>query len=127
MTYEELYNKLKELKIEEFVWIIYIGIIIFSFYSNFLERKYFLTGNDEIKKQYRKTLIIIFSILLVIYFYYFKESYKSVLELNEYDSEDKKKLVYLSFLGSLFILLSGIIFLYIAYKDESLNVEIAFN
>lgn len=127
MNYIDLNKKLNELKIEEVVWIIYIGIIIYSFYSNSLERKYYLTGNKIIKEKYRKSLIIIFSILLIIYLYFFKDSYDSINELNELDSYEKKKYTYLSFLGSFFIVLSGIIFLYIAYNDESLDVEIAFN
>ena len=39
---DELNSKLKELKIEEFIWIVYIGIIILSFYSNSLEKNYFI-------------------------------------------------------------------------------------
>ena len=33
--------KLKEVETEEFIWIIYIGIIFLSFYSNKLEKNYF--------------------------------------------------------------------------------------
>ena len=43
------------------------------------------------------------------------------------DSKRKKDLNQLSLLGSTLILLSGIIFLYIAITDTELNVEIAFN
>ena len=38
-------------------------------------------------------------------------------------SEEKKRLVLLSFIGSLLITISGFIFLYIAIRDEELNVE----
>ena len=127
MYNEELEEKIKEIKTENIIWIIYIGIIIFSFYSNYLEKNYFLYNDLESKKKYRKSLIIIFSILLVIYYYFLNDSYNSVKKLNIYDSNDKKELVYLSFIGSLFIFLSGIIFLYVAYKDENIDVEIAFN
>ena len=120
MNLDLLNEKLKDLKIEEYVWIIYIGIIIFSFYSNSLERKYYLTENLEIKEKYRMTL-------LVIYYYFLKDSYESVQELNATDTESKKNLTYLSFLGSLLIFISGIIFLYIAFTDQDLDVEIAFN
>ena len=37
MNKEELDNKLKELKIEDFIWFIYIGIIILSWYSFLLD------------------------------------------------------------------------------------------
>ena len=42
MNYDELNRKLKQLKAEDFIWLIYIGIIIMSWYSNSLERKYFI-------------------------------------------------------------------------------------
>ena len=124
---KEIQEKLKSIKIEEFIWIIYIGIIFLSFYSNSLEKKYFIYNDLNSKKKYRETLIIIFSILLIVYYYFLSDSYKSIKELNINDSMEKKKLVYLSFLGSIFIFLSGIIFLYIACQDENIDVEIAFN
>lgn len=127
MNYDELKQKLKQLRIEEFVWIIYIGIIILSFYSNNLERKYFVCNDLESREKYRKTMILIFSVLVIVYLYFLNDSYNDLRSIKSKDSEDKKNLLYLSFLGSLFIAASGFIFLYIAIKDEELNVEIAFN
>lgn len=126
-TYDEINNKLKELKIEEFIWIVYIGIIILSFYSNSLEKKYFLYNDLISREKYRKTLIIIFSILIVVYSYFLKDAYESLKELKPCDTEKKKNLTYLSFIGSLLIAISGFIFLYVAYKDQDIDVELAFN
>ena len=124
---EELYKKLKELKIEDYIWVIYIGLIIMSWYSNNLERKYYIY-NDEISKyKYREIIILIFTILIFIYIYFFKDSFDSVKELKETDSNEKKLLVTLSFIASLLILICGFIFLYISIRDEDLNVELAFN
>jgi len=126
MNYD-INEKLRELKNEELIWIIYIGIIIFSFYSNSLERKYFIYSDLACKKKYQQTLIIIFSILIVVYLYFLKDSYDSLKKIRPYDSLKKKKLVYLSFIGSFLIAISGFIFLYIAINDKSIDVEIAFN
>ena len=41
--------------------------------------------------------------------------------------EKKKELITLSLIASSLILISGLIFLYIAINDEELNVELAFN
>ena len=123
----ELENKLKQIKTEDYIWIIYIGIIIISWYSNYLEKNYYLYNDLDSKKKYRITLIIIFSILLVVYYYFLKSSYEDYLNLKSYDSPKKKNLVTLSLLGSTFIFISGLIYLYIAYTDQDLNVEIAFN
>ena len=108
---DDINEKLKEIKIEEFIWIIYIGIIILSFYSNNLEKKYFLFNDLIAKKKYRKTLIFIFSILTIVYLYFLKDSYDSLKELKQTDNNKKKKLTYLSFVGSLLIAISGFLFL----------------
>ena len=41
--------------------------------------------------------------------------------------ENQKKLQELNLLGSALILISGFIFLYIAFMDNDLDVELAFN
>ena len=123
----ELDEKLKELKTEDFIWLIYIGIIFLSWYSNYLERNYFLYNDLISKDKYRKTLILIFSILLVVYLYFLKDSIDSINKLKPTDSKKKKDLAYLSFIGSLLITISGVIFLYIAIVDDNIDVELAFN
>lgn len=127
MLNSEVKEKLRQIKIENYIWIIYIIIIGISYYSNYLEKDYFINNSIESKEKYRESLIIIFSILLIIYLYFTVDAYKSVQSLKENDSKEKKDLVTLSFIGSLLILISGIIFLYVAYKDYNLDVELAFN
>ena len=124
---DDVNERIKEINIEDFIWIIYLGIIIYSFYSNCLERKYFISKSEKDKKKYQKSLIIIFSILIVVYLYFLKSSIDSIKKLKPTDSSKTKNLVYLSFIGSLLVAISGFIFLYIAIKDENINVELAFN
>ena len=120
-------EKLKQITIEDYVWIIYIGIIVTSWYANKYESDYFKYNDIVSKEKYRRIMIRIFTILVVVYLYFFKGSFDDLMNINNSDSINKKELTYLSYVGSLFILLSGIIFLYIAYKDENIDVEIAFN
>lgn len=127
MSKDELNRRLNQLKVEDFIWIIYIGIIIMSLYSNTFERNYFLYNDLKSKEKYRKITIGIFVILVIVYTYFLKDSLEDLKNLNLYDSDEKKRLTYLSFIGSLFIFISGLIFLYIAYKDENIDVEVAFN
>lgn len=127
MNNSELNRRLEQLKVEDFIWIIYLGIIFASLYSNTFERKYFLYNDVESKEKYRKITIGIFIVLVIIYLYFLKSSYDDVKNLNFYDSEKKKNLTQLSFIGSLLIAISGFIFLYIALTDEDISVEVAFN
>lgn len=127
MNNEKLNERLKTLKIEDFIWVIYIGIILASWYSNTLERKYLLTNDKNSKEKYRKIMLIIFSILVICYLYFLNDSYKDIKDINENTKNKTKELIYLSFIGTLLVAISGIIFLYIIIQDQDLDVEIAFN
>ena len=65
--------------------------------------------------------------MIVIYYYFTKSSYDDLKKLTIFDSKKKKNLTYASYIGSLLILISGIIFLIIAILDEDIDIEIAFN
>lgn len=127
MSNEKLNERLKTIKTEDFIWIIYIGIILASWYSNALERKCLLTNDKNSKERYRTIMLIIFSILVICYLYFLNDSYKDLKDITESTPSKIKELTYLSFIGSLLVAISGVIFLYIIIQDQDLNVEIAFN
>lgn len=120
-------DKLKDIEIENKIWIIYVGIIILSWYANSKEKTFLLYNDEKAKKEYQNLLILIFSILVIIYYYFAKDSYDKLININEFDSDKKKHLLYLSFIASSLILISGIIFLNIAIQDDQIDVELAFN
>lgn len=124
---EEKLNRLKDIKTENYIWIIYIGIIILSFYANELEKKFILYDDEEARRNYQNTIILIFSILVIIYYYFANSDYKNLKNLNETDTDKKIILSFLAFIGSSLVLISGIIFLIIAYLDEEISIELAFN
>ena len=119
------YERIKDTRIEDFIFIIYYLIITLSLYSNKIERDYLYTGNDYDKTRYRILLYIIFGIAFLVYLYYTIDSYKTLKEVS-YDDENRK-LYELSFLASFLVLISGCIYLYIISNDEEVRVELAFN
>ena len=127
MDEDKLYKKLKEIKTEDFIWIIYIGIIFLSWYANDLEKNFFIFKNEDSKNKYRHIMIFIFSVLVIIYLYFLKDSWDSFKNIDKIENQKTKDLITLSFIASLLIFISGVIFLYIAFKDENLDVELAFN
>ena len=46
---------LQKIKIENWIWILYLFLIGFSFYSNYLETEYLKTDSCEAKEKYRKS------------------------------------------------------------------------
>ena len=127
MSNRDVLNRLKEIKIENYIWIIYLGIIFLSYYSNNLEKDYLLNNTYVSREKYRHIMITIFSILVIIYFYFLYDSYSSIKNIDINNIDDKDKLYILSFIGSLLIFISGLMFLYISIKDKDINVELAFN
>ena len=120
-------NRLKDIKVENYIWIIYIGIIVLSWYANSKEKDFIINKNENSKKEYQALMILIFTILLFIYYYFTIDSYDDVKELTPLDSKKKIILRYASFVGSFLILISGIIFLIIAILGDNIDTEIAFN
>ena len=120
-------ERLKKLEIEEVLWLVLIIIILLSFIANIFERDYLIYQNEESKKRYRELMIIIFLGALITYSYYFIDSIKELKNIKISDSKGKKEAIYLSFISSLFIVLAGIILLYIAYTDYDIDTELAFN
>ena len=119
------YERIKDTRIEDVIFIIYYLIITLSLYSNKIERDYLYTGNDYDRTRYRILLYIIFGIAFLVYLYYTIDSYKTLKEVS-YDDENRK-LYELSFLASFLVLISGCIYLYIISNDEEDRVELAFN
>ena len=120
-------ERLKKLEIEEVIWLVLIIIILLSFIANVFERDYLIYQNEESKGRYRELMIIIFGGALITYSYYFIDSIKDLQRIKISDSKGKKEAIYLSFISSLFIVLAGIILLYIAYTDYDIDTELAFN
>lgn len=108
-------DRLEDIRIENYIWIVYLVIIGISYYANYKEKRYILYDDDVSKREYQNLLTLIFSILVVVYFYFVRDSSKKVA------------LTYASFVGSLLVFVSGVIFLVIAILDEEIDIEIAFN
>lgn len=113
-------ERMKEIDLEDYIFIIYYIIITLSIYANKIEREYLITKDIEFREKYRHLLYIIFGTATVIYLYYAISSYQELKNNNKFLFE-------LSFVASFLILISGIIYLYIIYQDKEINVELAFN
>lgn len=124
---EEKLERLKDIKIENNIWFLYLIIIGLSYWSNTFEKKYFIYNDQKAKETYRKLTTLIFSIVTIVYLYFTEDSIKNVKNLKPWDDKKKINLTNLNAIASNLILIAGIIFLYISIVDTELNVEIAFN
>jgi multisubunit Na+/H+ antiporter MnhB subunit len=127
MTINEKNERLKDIKTENLIWVIYIGIIILSWYANSKEKHFVLYEDNKSKKEYQKLMILIFTILVIAYYYFAKDSLEDYQKLTPFDNKKKRNLTTASLIASLFILVSGLILLGIAIEDDDTDIEIAFN
>lgn len=127
LNMNDVEKRIKQIDNENIIWIIYFFLIGLCIYGNKYEKKYFYTNDENAKNIYRKITIIIFVIAIAIYIYFFIDSYSDVMDSKNKNNQKSKNLNKLNLLGSTLILISGIIFLYIAIVDTNLDTEIAFN
>ena len=119
-------KRLKQINIENNIWLIYLIIIGLSFYSNKLEKDYFINKNIISKETYRKINTIIFIVLILVYSYFEEDAINSFFN-NQNKTSKQKEYDTLILIASTTILISGFIFLYIILDDKNLDAEIAFN
>ena len=124
---DDIRKRLDQIKIEDYIWVVYTGIIALSLYANRLERKYFITTDEKSKKEYSAIMISIFTVLLLVYYYFLQDSLSDFKNIDKIKDKKKKDLITMSFIASLLIFISGFLFLYIAIVDENIDVELAFN
>ena len=118
---------LKQIDIENLIWIIYLGIIFLCFISNDYEKMYYTTNDESAKNMYRLLNIFIFSIVFLVYIYYFLGAYQAFINLKYIDNDNAKLFNTLNFIASILVVIAGGIFLFIALCDDELTTEIAFS
>ena len=105
-------EKLKKLKIEDFIWIIYIFIAIFAIVSNYYEKEYNLTNNAVYKNNYKSINITIFIVAFFIYLYFLYLNYQNVNSLNN-PSKKEARDSQISLIASILFLIGGICYLFV--------------
>ena len=118
----KLEEKLKEIKIENIVIYIYFILLISQLYANKVEINYLYSQNKKDKEKYRNLLYIFFGISLIISVLFAISNIKELYELE--DNYEIYKLKELSAIAGILIVITTIIYLYIIYKDEDINLEV---
>lgn len=107
---ETINEKLKQLKNEDLIWIIYIFISISAIFSNKYEKESLIFKSKESYKKYKTINVCIFTIALFIYLYF--------LELTIKNSEDNHTEDDLArIFAALLFLIGGVIYLILEIKS----------
>lgn len=112
--------KLRDIHIENFIWVIYLFISAAALLSNYYESDYIKTNNKKDYQTYKQINITIFVVAFFIYIYFLYKNYKNVTELKKTISNNKKVLyAELNLIAAILFLVGGAIYLY----TESNNIE----
>ena len=119
-------NTIKRINIESFIWIIYIFLVCFNLYSNYLEKLYLKTNQKFYKQKFRQINKTVLTVILFIYIYFAYIAFKDETTLTRYKNTNpnKKKLTDLVFVAAILFLIGGVISLYVATKDDDFDEEL---
>ena len=115
---------IKKIKIEDYIWYIYLFLVGYNLYSNYLEKKYLITNDKNLYDKFHKINTTISFIALIIFIYFLITSYEDVTKLNNNASENEKKFKTLTFIASLLFVIGSAISLYVTYKSTDLDDQL---
>mgnify|MGYP007131989769 CR=1 FL=1 len=77
---------LNEIRIEDYIWIIYIFLAIFAIVSNYFEKEYLKKHDKKDENTFRTINTEIFIVTFLIYLYFVYINYKHIKRLDENSS-----------------------------------------
>ena len=107
----DLEETLNELRVEDFIWIIYIFLSIFALISNHFERQYDITRNKKDKKTFQTINTTIFTITFFIYIYFVYLNIKNLKGLDPTSSPRRILTANSNFIAATLFLIGGTIYL----------------
>lgn len=117
-------KKLKRLKNEDIIWIIYFFIVIFALYSNKLDRDYLLKKDRDAYKREKSINITIFFIAFFIYLYFLLLLTEDLGNMEKNLDDPNYRSTFIQLIAAILFLIGGAIYLIneITRKDDDLDV-----
>lgn len=110
-------NKIKELKIDEIVWLTFIALSVLNIIGDEYEIDYYQYNNQKKDKNAKKIFTLTVAVSTLIYIYFFKKNYERLEELKE--KKEDSTLAEIRLLGSTFILAGILCLLYFQLNSQT--------
>ena len=107
---------------ENIIWIIYIFIVLFNLYSNYLEKKYLINKEKYYLKKFHRINESISFIIIFIYIYFLYISYQSIKENNDKRLDN---LLNINLIVSILFFIGGLLSFYTVKNIDTINEQIA--
>ena len=120
----DINKKLKRLRNEDFIWIVYFFIVVFALYSNKLDRDYLLKKDNEAYKREKYINITIFFIAFFIYLYFLLLLTEDLGSMEKNFNDPAYRSTFIQLIAAILFLIGGAIYLIneITRKDDVLDV-----
>ena len=120
----DISKKLKRLRNEDFIWIVYFFIVVFALYSNKLDRDYILKKDNEAYKKEKYINITIFFIAFFIYLYFLLLLTEDLGSMEKNFNDPAYRSTFIQLIAAILFLIGGAIYLIneITRKDDALDV-----
>lgn len=121
----ELFRKLRLLKEEDFIWLIYYFIITFALVANELERRYLLDNKEpeiNVAKKINSTILII---AFIIYLYFVVVTIQNFDILKKHGTRKEVRVAFERLIANIIFLVAGAIAIYADYDSNTIGTDIA--
>lgn len=120
----DISKKLKRLRNEDFIWIVYFFIVVFALYSNKLDRDYLFKKDNEAYKREKYINITIFFIAFFIYLYFLLLLTEDLGSMEKNFNDPAYRSTFIQLIAAILFLIGGAIYLIneITRKDDTLDV-----
>lgn len=121
----DLQRKLKLLKEEDFIWLIYFFIIIFALISNNFERDSLINQNKTSSNNSKKINSTILIVAFLIYLYFVVATIENFDLLKRNGSKKEIRVAFERLIANILFLVAGAIAIYADYDSNTLGTDIA--
>ncbi len=122
----ELLRKLKLLRNEDIIWLIYYFIVTFALISNRLEKNYLLNNeNVQSRNTSRKINTTLLIIAFFIYLYFTVVAFQDIELLKQNSTKKEVRISYERLITNLIFLAGGIMAIIADFDDNTNDVDLA--
>lgn len=121
----DLQRKLRLLKEEDFIWLIYFFIIIFALISNNFERDSLCNQNKTSSNSAKKINSTILIVAFLIYLYFVLATIENFDLLKRNGSRKEVRVAFERLIANILFLVAGAIAIYADYDSNTIGTDIA--
>lgn len=116
--------KLKRLREEDFIWVIYFFIVMGAIISNYYEKQFLYTNDYTKQKKFKLINITIFWVAFFIYLYFVLINFEDIKNLRKEASKKEVLTSQASLIAALLFLVGGIIQIFVGIFQDTPDEEI---